>query len=263
MASPSRRKSSGPPLTFTPRIVPRGAAATPIGRAKSAEPSSVRWATHTPGGAGRRTPRTPHLVPSTSKRTPNATATPHGIAANRERDRRRAAIHTSGKNRRRSGRDVRDSPRDWLRALSKHEAPKTRKVATSSSPGDEQAIAGGDRTFDEGDDDDDDIPIDRPRLSLPIDIEEEESDLYPHKSAGLEELEYTRQSIEVPRRALSEQPRRFSRGSLASIRMSDYLDVNDLRDNLGADTTFFQQGAFDGAFEELAEEQLADATFER
>ena len=156
---------------------------------------------------------------------------------------------------------MRDSPRDWLRALSKHEAPKTNKVATSSSPGEQQSGSGLKGIPEE--DDDDDIPIDKPRLSLPIDLDDDDSDLYPHKSAGLEELEYTSHSVEDPRRALSEQPRRFSRGSLGSMRMSDYLDVNDLRDDLGADSTFFQQGAFDNAFEELADEPGADATFER
>jgi len=262
MASPSRRGSSGPGLTFTPKVTQLRGNATPTSRAKSAEPTS-RWSVHTPASASRRTPRTPHQHLSTSKRTPNAAATPHGIAAHRERDRRRAAIHTSGKNRRRSGRDVRGSPRDWLRALSKAEASKTAKVTTSSSPADEQGGAGLGEDVDRDDDDDDDIPIDMPRLSLPIDAADEDSELYPHKSAGLEELEYTSHSVEIPRRALSEQPRRFSRGSLASIRMSDYLDVNALRDDLGANTTFFQQGVFDAAFEEPADEEPADATFER
>ena len=155
---------------------------------------------------------------------------------------------------------MRDSPRDWLRALSKHEAPKTDQVTSSSSPNEQRSRVGQQTIFEE--DEDDDIPIDRPRLSLPIDVDDD-SDLYPHKSAGLEEMEYTRISIEEPRRALSEQPRRMSRTSLGSLRMSDYLDVNDLRDDLGANTTFFQQGAFDAAFEDPIDEDREDATFER
>ena len=45
--------------------------------------------------------------------------------------------------------------------------------------------------------------------------------------------------------------------------MSDFLDVNELREELGGDDTFFERDVFNGAFEDMAGEHPADATFER
>lgn len=76
------------------------------------------------------------------------------------------------------------------------------------------------------DDDDDDLPIDAPRLSLPLELDEE-SDLQPPRSSGLEEENFTMQSLEFPRRATSEQPHsRLSRGSFGNIDMTEFDTMN-------------------------------------
>jgi hypothetical protein len=86
-------------------------------------------------------------------------------------------------------------------------------------------------------------------LSLPLDDEEDEDDslLLPPRSAGLEDEIFTAQSIELPRRAISEQPPgRLSRGSFGTIRMSDqFADLNEL--GLGGvfDSSFAMGGALD------------------
>lgn len=81
-----------------------------------------------------------------------------------------------------------------------------------------------------------DLPI--PRLSMPIDNGEEEEDndddsLHgppPRFSVPLDDDTYAQTSVEMPRRAISEQPYgRFSRGSFGSVRMSDrFADINEL-----------------------------------
>lgn len=100
----------------------------------------------------------------------------------------------------------------------------------------------GFRDYDD-DDDEDELPK-RPRLSLPIGDEEEGEDddeLRPHRSAGLEDENFTMQSIEMPRRAYSEQP--GGRFSFGSVRMSDYFEAGEeglLRsDDVGIDSGFF------------------------
>lgn len=79
----------------------------------------------------------------------------------------------------------------------------------------------------------DDAALERPRLSLPIGEEEDDDDslLLPPQSAGLENEDYTGHSVELGRRAISEQPlNRFSRGSFGSVRLSDQFgDLNDSR----------------------------------
>ena len=80
-----------------------------------------------------------------------------------------------------------------------------------------------------------DLPI--PRLSMPIDNgegEDDDDDSFhvppPRFSVTLDDDTYTQRSVEVPRRATSEQPYgRFSRGSFGSIRMSDrFADINEI-----------------------------------
>jgi histone H3/H4 len=178
----------------------------------------------------------------------------------RDLEGRRAAF-TPGKNRRRSVRE-RETPRDILRALSRREAPKTAVIASSSSPGDKQAQDGTSRLEEE---EDDSLPIDRPRLSLPIDAEDDDgSDPEPHKSAGLEDLDHSAHSLEFARRAYSEQPARLSRSS-PGIRMSDYIGDLEHGEYVARDsTTFFQNDAFDDAFDEgPADVDGGDLTYER
>ncbi|TPX13954.1 uncharacterized protein E0L32_005654 [Thyridium curvatum] len=263
--TPSRAETAQPTAAgaSTPRSAQRRPALTPlVSRARSAEPPSSRRSVHTPATGGARAPgSTTRQGLSASGRKTNAAAaaTPHARAAFRALDSRRAAIFTPGKSRRRSLREQRETPRDILRNLSRVLAPTTRPAASSSSsPGPKMASDIG--TILE-DDEDDDFPIDRPRLSLPIDMDDD-SDLQPHHSAFMEDENFTMQSIELPRRALSEQPPRLSRSSLGSVRLSDYMGGNDLGsdDDVGIDSAFFPAGPFDDIPEE---EAIGDMTYER
>ena len=152
--------------------------------------------------------------------------TPHGRAAMRELEARRAGF-TPANDRRRSGRQQRETPRDALRALSRVLAPKTQTVV----PTPQGAASTGRYLLPINDDLEDDAALERPRLSLALGDDEDEDDslLLPPKSAGLEDENFTVQSIELPRRAISEQPPgRLSRGSFGSIRMSDQFDLNNV-----------------------------------
>ena len=187
-------------------------------------------------------------------------ATPHARAALRAIDSRRAAILTPHRARRQSLRTARETPRDFLLPLARALARNTQAIpSSSSSPGPQRTSSSagddGDTLFggDVADDDDDDDLPKRPRLSLPIDMEDEDdSDLQPHRSAGLEDENMTARSIELPRRALSEQP--GSRYSLASNRMSDFFsgNANEMlhSEDVGIDSGFFPP------INELGEETL-------
>ncbi|KAK3330933.1 centromere kinetochore component CENP-T-domain-containing protein [Apodospora peruviana] len=214
-------------------------------------------AVRTPGSQGRGLQRPQGLSASGRKAPPGPTATPHARAAFRTIDSRRAAIFTPHRTRRRSGqRDARETPRNFLLPLGRVLARNTQPITTSSSsPGSLQNPSSGIRQpggntileeEDEDDYDDEELPK-RPRLSLPIDVEDDDdSPLQPHRSAGLEDENFTVQSIELPRRAISEQPGR--RLSLGSVRMSDYyFNANELRsEDVGIDSGFFPpMGAFD------------------
>lgn len=194
-----------------------GARATPNRRAVSAEPASGAL--------------------SASAR-PTA-ATPHARAAFRALDQRRAKIFTPGRARRRSLRDQRETPRDILRNLSRVLAPTSKVVRSSSSPDqDDNSTLPALR---EDDEDEDDFPIERPRFSLPLrEDDDDDSDLKIPRSSGLEDENYTAQSIELPRRAWSEGPlSRLDRGSLGSVRLSDYAGPEFRSDDVGIDSAFF------------------------
>jgi hypothetical protein len=143
----------------------------------------------------------------------------------RELESRRAGL-TPAKERRQSGRHHRETPQDALRALSRVLAPKSQPVVRTP----EGLLPIGKFILPEKDNLDDDAALERPTLSLALknDEEEDESFLLPPRSAGLEDESFTVQSIELPRRAASEQaPGRLSRGSFGSTRISDQsLDLN-------------------------------------
>ncbi|KAI0425876.1 centromere kinetochore component CENP-T-domain-containing protein [Xylaria sp. FL1042] len=227
----SSRSGGGLAPLSTPRVV-----ATPNRRGASGEPASGR--------------------PSASARRNNVT-TPHARAAIRAMDQRRAALFTPGRTRRRSLREQRETPRDLLRNLSRVLAPTSQAVAASSSP--ESPARDGDSTLpsfedngDDDDDDDDDFPIERPRFSLPLGPEEDdEDDLKPPRLSGLEEENYTMQSIELPRRAVTENT---IRSSLGSIRYSDYMGPDIQSDDVGIDSGFFPPPALDDSAEVVMEE---------
>ncbi|KAH8601953.1 centromere kinetochore component CENP-T-domain-containing protein [Bisporella sp. PMI_857] len=206
---------------------------TPSRRASSAGPPSQR--------SSRRTPSAGQRIGSAKR--PNA-VTPHGRAAIREIEARRAGL-TPGKDRRRSGIQQRETPRNDLRALSRLLAPKTKPIV----PTPPQNGRDSKPTRFERDDLDDEPDLPRPRLSMALDEDSDEDDslLLPPRSAGLENDDYTGHSIELPRRAISEQPLgRLSRGSFGSIRLSDqFRDFNDNGLRGVFDSSFAMGGAFD------------------
>lgn len=211
----------------------------------STDPSDARLAPpSTPGAVTATTPnrreRNTDATPgrlSASARRPTAT-TPHGRAAYAALQRRRTALFTPGKERRRSLRDQRETPRDPLRALSRLLAPSSQAIHSSSSPSDPGAnsslpvVAEGD----EDDDFSDDFEIEKPRLSLNLNEDDDlDSELKPPRLSGLEEADYTAQSIELPRRVMADG----ARSSLGSARYSDYAGPDLRSDDVGIDSGFF------------------------
>ena len=222
---------------------------TPLRRASSVGPSSQRSTRRTPI-AQARTPGGGQRFGGSAKR-PNV-LTPHGRAAMREVEARRAGL-TPRQDRRRSGRQQRQTPRDNLRLLSRLLAPTTKPVVPTPQgpvvqPGRFNTIATDD--LDDGPD------LVRPRLSLQLDDEDEDDSLLlPPRSAGLEDENFTAQSIELPRRAISEQPPgRLSRGSFGSIRMSDqFADLNEIGVSGVFDSIFAMSGALDDSELDMAD----------
>ncbi|OHE95839.1 hypothetical protein CORC01_08836 [Colletotrichum orchidophilum] len=184
-------------------------------------------------------------------------ATPHARAAYRTIDQRRAAALTPGGNKRReSFRPRRESLHDVLRGLSRVVKHTTQPISSSSSPSDvgSRAVTApsaslpirtiGDRrgTVYDDDDDDDELPIDRPRLSLPLDVEDDDEDeLVAPELSQIDE----NATIEFPRRAYVDQPSRMSMGS---ARLSEYRNYEDLDDDDDRGEGFFpafEVGALD------------------
>ena len=227
-------------LGSTPSKTPSRAAAarTPSGRrAASAEPSSSRRsAVHTPldRTVSRELLNSVRRGVSASGGRRNNAPTPHATAARRALDQRRTALFTPGKARRQSLNQQRETPMGILRQISKVLAPTSKAIVTSSSPRDGPSSIAPIREEDE----EDDLTIDRPRLSLPID-QDDDSELLPPQSAGLEDDNYTVRSVELPRRARSEQPGRLSRGSFGSFRDSDVFDADDATQITGRHSDFF------------------------
>lgn len=229
--------------------------ATPTRRASSAEPlASIGRRSivlRTPGSQARGLLPRPQGLSASGRKIAPPTATPHARAAFRTIDSRRAAIFTPHRARRKSVREVRDSPRDFLLSLGRVLAKSTEVITTSSSsPTDQDKGASSDAPSsdaplgelgdDYNDDDDEELPK-RPRLSLPIGEEDDDDsdDLQPHRSVLIDDDNFTMQSIEMPRRATSEQP--GGRFSMGSTRMSDYFNTNDMlhSEELGVDSGFF------------------------
>ncbi|PTB70452.1 hypothetical protein BBK36DRAFT_1164981 [Trichoderma citrinoviride] len=208
---------------------------TPRRRTRSVEPSTTRLSIHTPTNRYFQNPHYPHSVVNTPAYG-NA-PTPHAIAARRALDQRRLAMFTPGRSRRQSFRDQRETPMNILRNLGRALAPTSNVIASSSSPdkvspdsnGNDnrngEASGSGRSRRDDDDDDDDELPIDRPRLSLPLD-EGSSDDLQPPQSSILEEGNLTVQSVELPRRATSEGPPRRSFGFYPGV--SDDIIWDDI-----------------------------------
>ncbi len=145
----------------------------------------------------------------------------------REIELRRAAVNTpGGRDRRRSGRQQRETPRDLLRQLSKVLAPASQPIrGTPQLPPPVPARRDRERLNDVEEEDE---VLERPRLSMPLGEEDDDDSLLlPPQSEGLGMYDdnLTTRSVELPRRAASEIPGgRLSRGSFGSIRTSDRFD---------------------------------------
>lgn len=224
---------------------------TPLRRASSAGPTSTHRSARKTPAAQTRTPGGVNRLNGSARRP--VAVTPHGRAAQRELDLRRGL--TPGKDRRRSGRQQRETPRDVLRQLSRVLAPKTQPTVPTPQ-GKTAGTTGSKRPFPDEDDLDDGRSLVRPRFSLPLGDEDEDDEddslLLPPRSAGLEDENFTVQSVEMARRAISEQPYgRLSRGSFGSVRNSDvFADLNN--SELGED-------AYDSSY--LAERTFGDLEF--
>ncbi|KZL84274.1 histone-fold domain containing protein [Colletotrichum incanum] len=264
---------------FSPAL---DATTTPYRRAPNLDPPSSRASLRTPSNNPLRSSlrSSAHRGLSASgRRSIAAATTPHARAAYRTIDARRAAALTPGKNKRReSFRPRRESLHDVLRGLSRVVKHNTQPISSSSSPSDLGSRApsaslpirtvGGDRrSLAYGDDDDDDeLPIDRPRLSLPLDVEDdEEDDLVAPELSQIDE----NATIEFPRRAYTDQPSRMSMGS---VRLSEYRNYDDLDDDDDGREGFFpgfEVGALDEeggreqeeSFDRVEDENLRRQTF--
>ncbi|TEA03250.1 Inner kinetochore subunit cnp20 [Colletotrichum sidae] len=197
-------------------------------------------------------PGTPGLLASGRR---SLAATPHARAAYRTIDQRRAAALTpGGKKRRESIRPRRESLHDVLRGLSRATKHATQPISSSSSPNVPQATALPLRPAPDQsllyDEDDDDLPIDRPRLSLPLDVEDEDDDLVPPR---LSEVGDENATIEFPRRAFTEQDR-LSRLSMGSARLGEFRNFDDFDDD-DNEAGGFDPGFDVGGFEEPREQE--------
>ncbi|KAL9488276.1 hypothetical protein ACSS6W_000553 [Trichoderma asperelloides] len=201
---------------------------TPIQRrARSLEPSISRLSMNTPNERYRQNPHYPHSFVNTP-----APPTPHAMAARRALEDRRIAMFTPGRTRRQSLREQRETPMLILRNLGRALAPTSKVIDSSSSPekpspngvGNRGAGGSGRGAGRRNSDDDDELPIDRPRLSLPID-EGSSDDLQPPHSSILEDPNMTIQSVELPRRAISEGPPRRSFGYLGDSDATPWDDI--------------------------------------
>ncbi|KAF2146234.1 uncharacterized protein K452DRAFT_324237 [Aplosporella prunicola CBS 121167] len=179
-------------------------------------PSAYRTANRTPGTASR-TPRTGIRQRQFPARVGPPT-TPHAIRALQAR---RDADRASGSKRRRSGLQARETPRDFLRALSRIIRP-TPVPSNKPTPRARPSLSDD---FDEGPD-----PGPRPRLSMPISKDEIDDDSFheapPRMSLALEDIDMdggntTMHSVEGMRRAVSEDPTLRSRLSLGRMRLSE------------------------------------------
>ncbi|KAJ9202990.1 hypothetical protein DTO164E3_1567 [Paecilomyces variotii] len=234
MSTPNPRGRRSPPGSGTPgQETGRRAAASPAFADISRLPT-------TPGrftGLA-----TPSANRSATRRTPRtgAPSTPFGLRAIQRR-----AANTPGRDRRKSGRPQRETPFDILRNLGRALAPVSALIR--SSPQEEPEPP----KKDEIDELDNEPEIPKPRLSLPIEMDEEDEDgpdiPPPRLSLAFEEEDITQASIEYPRRAMAEADRaRLERMSFGDVRLSENFgdlsrleNLDDLSD--AGDYTGLQQ----------------------
>ena len=141
---------------------------------------------------------------------------------------------------------MRETPMGLLRNVARALAPSTQPIVSSSSPRDKPPSSIGaipeepedrpQRPQDDDDEDEDsDLPMQRPRLSLPIDEDDDTTELEPPpRLSGIKEYNYTG---ELPRR--EPQRSRLSRGSLGSVESGDFFDPGEPTEDIGRPSDFF------------------------
>ncbi|TQS35689.1 hypothetical protein Golomagni_03883 [Golovinomyces magnicellulatus] len=170
--------------------------------------------------------QTPRLVRN------RITVTPHGKAAQRELY-LRAGLTPARYRRKNDRNNQRETPRDYLRALSRLLADKSQPIVATP-----EALAHPKNSTEE----EDESELVQPRSSLPLRPEDEDDSLIlPPESAGLEDDNFSVKSIELFRHAVSEQsPGKISRGSFGSVRMSDvYNEMSDVGLKSNADESSY------------------------
>ncbi|KAI9655841.1 MAG: hypothetical protein M1821_005276 [Bathelium mastoideum] len=203
---------------------------TPLIHGQHPTPVAVRVAKQTQGTATR--------TPASQRRDKARREIPKTTHALRAFERQRHATATPG-DRRRSGRLQRETPRDVLRPLSKLLSRNTLPIEPSP-----QVSSVKPRHTDDDWIDEPDAPA--PRLSMPLDVLEDDDSLHgdpPQLSSqfGDDDENITARSFEGPRRALAEMGNsRLSRGSLGSLRVSDQfgdlknmMDITELEEDNG------------------------------
>ncbi|OKL62915.1 hypothetical protein UA08_01991 [Talaromyces atroroseus] len=208
---------------------------------------------------------TPSILRSATRRTPRAgPLTPFGLRAIQRR------VNTPGRDRRRSTRGPQqETAFDILRNLGRTLAPISKPI--QSSPQEERSPSPEDSSSEEEDEtlvlDNEPLP-ERPRLSLPIDVDSGTSengspDLPPPRlSLQFDEDDITQRSVEYPRRAISEQDRqRLERMSFGDVRLSENFGDLTRLDAFSehGDTTMFPQDDDGGGIEQS---QLDEAAFD-
>lgn len=229
--------------TKTPIRTPTAARTPASRRAFSAEPPSSRpSAVYTPldRNSTRELLNSVRQGVSASGGRRNNAPTPHAKAARQALDQRRNALLTPGKIRRQSLVEQRETPMGILGHLASVLAPGSKPILSSSPP---QGKRSSFAPIPEVDDDVDDADLPRPpRFSLPID-QDDESDLIPPRSSGLESGTNTLPFVdrpEGPRRAYSEQPS-ISRPSFSGGLDSDVFDPNEVTADIGRPSDFFPE----------------------
>jgi hypothetical protein len=156
--------------------------------------------------------------------------TPYRRVANEVIEHRRTAALTPRMDRRRSGRQQRESPRDIVNPLSRALAPRSKAVEAlhqSDVVPDRKIFLNGQGA------DRDDMQEPPPKFSVPLgDYDDDDDSLVlppPRSTELMEDDDLTQRSIEQARRAIGDQLTGNLRGSFGSTRTSaGFGDLNDL-----------------------------------
>ncbi|MCJ1346889.1 hypothetical protein MMC31_005109 [Peltigera leucophlebia] len=221
----------GKPFATTPLtpVTGRNFAPLPIDLLRSSVKKRLKTYKHAPrtlAGQLRQTSKVFSIHQDSHTPKAAATTTPHAIRALRQRH---AAATNTARNRRKSGREERESPRDALRQLSRILARSTQPVEPSLSPALPHSAL---RKLEKTDDDDeweDDPQAGKPTFSIPIQNEDEDEDSWAAPPRLSFPFEAEVQSVEKARQAdRAVHGGRLSRGSLGDMTDDRFGDLTNL-----------------------------------